>query len=275
MRCALCQPPTSSAPRCVSRSKTTTRAAGSAGAVAAAPRAGRVRARSRARPAAPGCGRRAAGRARRAAPALSIGRLPFPHCGECTQPGQPFSHAQSRIRSRVASSSASMRSNRPAARPTPACVPVVQEDRRAPELRVATVRDAADVEAVAEREQREQRERGVLDGVERAHHMALGVLERLRDLVGQLEPERSGLERGGRQLERLGAEQLLAAHAAPLVAGDARRDLHAALTEPEVPGWARALARQDARLLLGEGARVGRCRRRARRRPCAPRGRTA
>ena len=53
------------------------------------------------------------------APALSIGRLPFPQRGEWTQPGQPASQAQSARRSRVASSSASMRSHRPAARPRP------------------------------------------------------------------------------------------------------------------------------------------------------------
>ena len=110
------------------------------------------------------------------------------------------------------------------------------------------VGDAGDVEAVAEREQREERRaRRARPRAARPSRGGSACCERLRDLVGQLEPERGGLERGGRQLERLGAEQLLAAHAPALVAGHARRDLHAAEAQPEVARRARALAREDAR----------------------------
>src|SRR4029453_8249159 len=39
---------------------------------------------------------------RRTAPALSSGKLPLPHFGDCTQEGQPLSQGQSRTVSRVA-----------------------------------------------------------------------------------------------------------------------------------------------------------------------------
>jgi hypothetical protein len=53
----------------------------------------------------------------------------------------------------------------PGAEAEAALVAVVEEDCSAPQLGVVTVGDAGDVEAVAQHEEWEQRERGVLDGV--------------------------------------------------------------------------------------------------------------
>ncbi|MFQ5418367.1 MAG: glycine--tRNA ligase subunit beta, partial [Myxococcota bacterium] len=64
--------------------------------------------------------------------------------------------------------------------------------------------------------------------------METGGLHGLRDLVRELEPDSDGLEGGGGQREGLAAEQILAAHAAALVAGDRGRHLQAALHELEV-----------------------------------------
>src|SRR6185503_9986790 len=53
----------------------------------------------------------------------------------------------------------------------PAGVPLVDEDAAAADLRVERRRDAAEVAAVAEREQRQQRDRRVLGGVQRAEEV--------------------------------------------------------------------------------------------------------
>ena len=134
IRCALCQPPTSSALalRLEVEDHDARRGLGARGAGRAAPpraaRAARLGAAARA------CGRRAAGRARRARPPCRSGDCRSRSAASGRSPGSRPRRRTRASRSRVASSSASMRSNRPAARPSAARVAVVEEDRRAPEL---------------------------------------------------------------------------------------------------------------------------------------------
>ena len=90
----------------------------------------------------------------------------------------------------------------------------------------------------------------MLHRVDPAHHMASRRLDRRGDLVRHLHPDRGGLEGGGRQIQHLRGEQVLSAHPAPLVAGDARRHLHPALDEAEVSAGTGALAGEDLGLLL-------------------------
>ncbi len=119
----------------------------------------------RARPA-----RRARRRAPRTAPALSSGALPLPHLGDCTQDGQPVRHSQSRIAARVAASQRPSTACPRSAKPGAAGMAVVHEHGGPPGVRVQRRRHAADVPAVADREQRQQADRGVLGGVQRARH---------------------------------------------------------------------------------------------------------
>ena len=120
------------------------------------------------------------------------------------------------------------------------------------------VGDAGHVVAVAEGEERAEREGGVLDGVDPAHEVAVPRLDGAAQLLGHLEPEGRGLEAGRRELEGLGREQILAVDAAPLVARDAGGDAHAAQEQTEVADGPRPLPGEDLGLLLRERAGVER-----------------
>ena len=149
------------------------------------PRTGRT-AKGRRRPARPPTGRAGGGlplpahpspnafsttSSTRTAPALSSGSLPLPHLGDCTHDGQP--RARTRSPRSPPGWRASQRGSRRrprSAKPGAAGVAVVDEDRRAAGVGVQRGRHAADVPAVAGREQRQQPDRGVLGGVQRARH---------------------------------------------------------------------------------------------------------
>ena len=106
----------------------------------------------------------------RTAPGLSSGALPLPHLGDCTHEGQPVRHSHPEIAARVAASQRGSTSCPRSAKPAAAGVPVVHEDRRAAGVRVQRGRHAADVPAVADREQRQYPDGGVLGGVQRSGH---------------------------------------------------------------------------------------------------------
>ena len=104
----------------------------------------------------------------RTAPALSSGSLPLPHFGDCTQDGQPLSHSQLATVARVAVQPFAQRREAALGETRAAGVAVVDEDRRAAGVRVQRGRHAAEVPAVAGGEQRQDADRGVLGGVQRA-----------------------------------------------------------------------------------------------------------
>ena len=143
---------------------------------------------------------RAARRAARPAPSLSSGWFWLPHLGDCTHEGQPSSQSQERDRLPGGG------------QPVPGCgeaalgeagtagVAVVDEDGELPGVRVQRGRDAADVPAVAGREQRQQADRAVLGGVGRAGQVAAGqprLLQRRRP-GRSTRPRRSTSDRSGR-----------------------------------------------------------------------------
>ena len=111
---------------------------------------------------------------RRTAPALSSGSLPLPHLGDCTHDGQPSGHSHAAIASRVAVSHVRRRGEAALGearrrrdgrrRRRPSCAGVL----------VQRGRDAADVPAVARRDEREQADRRVLGGVGRAGDVEVG-----------------------------------------------------------------------------------------------------
>ena len=93
--------------------------------------------------------------------------------------------------------------------PDPAGVAVVDEDRRQAGLEVDVGGEPADVPAIAHRQQRQDRDLGVLGGVQRAE-LDLG-RQRLGpgELVGEHVPERLGREVLLRQVERDEVEHLV------------------------------------------------------------------
>ena len=103
-----------------------------------------------------------------AAPALDSGSLRLPHLGDCTHDGQPDSHGHSPISRCASPTSASNVAEALRVMPDAARVAVVDEDRRAAGLRVEVGRQAADVPAVAHRQQRQHGDLRVLGGVQRA-----------------------------------------------------------------------------------------------------------
>ena len=88
-------------------------------------------------------------------PAFASGSLRLPHFGDCTHYGQPFSHGHSRHEPVGVADERLELVVAPAGDADPAGVAVVDEDRRAAGLRVVVRRQAADVPAVAHREQRQ------------------------------------------------------------------------------------------------------------------------
>ena len=210
----------------------------------------------------------------RSAPALSIGRLPLPHFGECTQAGQPLlaravAHALERRLEQRLDAVEEARREADAARRA-----VVEEDRGAADLRVcASVVMPPTSWRSQSAKQREQRERGVLDRVQRRPSGGARARAARRDLVGDLEPDAGRLDRG------TAAARAARCRAAPGRArGGARSPVMRVVTrrrpahQPEVPGRARRVARQDLGLLLRERAREPRARRRrARARCCSSR----
>ena len=106
------------------------------------------------------------------APPLSRYSFQFPHFGDCTHDGQPSSHGHAATRSSVARDVARRRpSNASSAMPAPPGIAVVHEDRRLAGLRVQRHRHAADVPAVADREQRQHADEPVLGRVHRAEQL--------------------------------------------------------------------------------------------------------
>ena len=94
---------------------------------------------------------------------------------------------------------------------------VVDEDRRDAGLGVGVRRQAADVPAVAHRDQGQHRDLPVLERVQRAEQLL--ARERLRrDQVVQLVPQRASAELDRRQVERLEVDHLLILKALALVA---------------------------------------------------------
>ena len=153
----------------------------------------------------------------RTAPALSSGSLPLPHLGDCTQDGQPLSHSQLATVARVACSQ--RRSTREAAlaEAGAARVAVVDEDRRRPGVGVQRGREAAEVPAVAGRQQREDADRGVLRGVQRPGQLDLVDLGPLHRPVVERQPDRPRPQLPGGQVEGELGQHLAGAQPPPLV----------------------------------------------------------
>ncbi len=128
----------------------------------AGPRPGRSRLQS---------GASAMSRSNAIAPALSRYSFQLPHFGDCTHDGQPSSHGargdEVERRPRVARRGL----ERELGDPRAARIAVVHEDRRLAGLRMQRHRDAADVPAVADREQRQHADQPVFGGVHRADEL--------------------------------------------------------------------------------------------------------
>src|SRR6478672_3337705 len=105
-------------------------------------------------------------------------------------------------------------------------VPVVDEDRRAPGLRVEVGRQAADVPAVAHGQQREHGDLGVLGGVQRAEQDL--VRELFEEVLAQLVPQRLRGERVRRQVDAVEVDDLVVGQALALVGMDLLGDRHPA-----------------------------------------------
>ena len=117
------------------------------------------------------------------------------------------------------------------------------------------VGDPPDVAAVAERQDREERDPGVLRGVEGAEEVLAELAQGLLGRPRRRPPEADGLELHRRQLERRLVDRLLTVDALALEADHPLGDLEAA--EPGLEG-AEALLLQhleDLGLLLGQGRR--------------------
>ena len=99
---------------------------------------------------------------------LSRYSFQLPHFGDCTHDGQPSSHGHAAMRSSVARDVARGRLERELGDARAAGIAVVDEDRRLAGLRVQRHRHAADVPAVADREQRQHADQAVLGRVHRA-----------------------------------------------------------------------------------------------------------
>ncbi len=126
------------------------------------------------------------------APPLWRWSLRLPHFGLCTQEGHPSAHGHSPT-SRAASPTSAVELVVAATGDADAAgMAVVDEDRRPPGLHVDVRREAADVPAIAHRQQRQDRDLGVLGGVQGAEldvrRQRLGTGE----LVGEHVPERLG-----------------------------------------------------------------------------------
>ena len=119
--------------------------------------------------------------------------------GDCTHEGHPCVQGHCRIASRVARSHRSA-SRAPALGDAGAArVPVVDEDRREPGVRVHRRRDTTDVPAITRGDQRQQADRGVLGGVDRARHVARSYAGTVQDGSGDRPPDGLGLELDRRQ----------------------------------------------------------------------------
>ena len=105
------------------------------------------------------------------AAALSRYSFQLPHFGDCTHDGQPSSHGHAATRSSVARACRVGRVERELGDAGAARVAVVHEDRRLAGLRVHRHRHAADVPAVADREQRQHADEPVLGRVHRAEQL--------------------------------------------------------------------------------------------------------
>ena len=118
------------------------------------------------------------------------------------------------------------------------------------------VADAADVGAVAQRQQRVQGLHGVLDGVNRTHAVEAVPLQVLLVRRLQFQPEADGLQHLDRRFKRVLAEQGTVAHANLLVAHHLGAHLEAPQFGQKARHRARAQGVQDFRFLLRFGARV-------------------
>ncbi len=81
-----------------------------------------------------------------------------------------------------------------AAEPDPARMAVVDEDRGAVELRVVGLGDAADIVAVAEDQEREDADGGVLQGMDAAHEVQPLLFDLMLQGRRDLDPDALGLE---------------------------------------------------------------------------------
>ena len=135
------------------------------------------------------------------APPLSRYSFQLPHLGDCTHEGQPSSHAAGRYEIEGGAHVLLGGLERELGDPGPARITVVDEDRRLAGLRMLRHRDAADVPAIADREQREHSDQPVLGGVhgaEQATGRDAGAFHRFgRNGV----PTRAGHERPFRKVE--------------------------------------------------------------------------
>ncbi len=135
-------------------------------------------------------------------------------------------------------------------------VAVVDEDRRAQRLRVDVRREAADVPAVAHREQRQHGDQRVLDRMQRAQQVAADLLHQL---VGRHEPERPRRELARREVERDRVEPPPLGQAPALVGDDLVTHLDDAVGELDAAAQlGRDQRLHDARLGLAPRLRVPR-----------------
>jgi len=109
-----------------------------------------------------------------------------------------------------------------------AAVAVINEDRGPLQFLVPGMGNPADIVAVAQHQQRQHGDHGMLQGVNAAHEVQPPLLGPPHQGFGDLKPEPLGLENLRRQVKGAAADDPLAADENLQVAGNDFRDLQAA-----------------------------------------------
>ena len=133
---------------------------------------------------------------------------------------------------------------------------VVDEDRRRAELGMPGVRDPADIAAVGDRQQGEEPDDRVLDGVDAAHEMEVAPSECRRKARRELDPEPHGLVDQRRKLEGVGRDRIATEQSTLLVVADAHGDSQAAQAHGKLADPPRAETLEDLGLFLPQDDRV-------------------
>lgn len=158
------------------------------------------------------------------APALSMGRFPEPHLGECTQDGQPSSQGHRNNRSRHRREQFRKARESRTAQPRAAGQPIIHENGGHTELRVHGRGNAAEIVTVRHDHQRHEPDTRMFQRVDGAHEMHEAVLGSPARAIRHAKPQALRLENQRRQIQRHDAEQPVVGDAALLIAGNRLRD---------------------------------------------------
>ena len=138
----------------------------------------------------------------------------------------------------------------------PAGIAVVDENSRATGLRMGRVGDAADIVAVADRQQREKRDGGMFGSVDRSHEVQTLLGRLLPDVFGNFPPHADRLVDDRRQVEGMAAHLLLIGYPPPHVFLELLGDTQTAQADPVPGSLPRGQSLEDLGLLLRKHLRV-------------------